>query len=580
MVKKAQIEIKETDIEIKGTDKDEKKRRIFLIAAASVLFAAIVISVILILGNAQASEDNIERILEFGKLTDGVSIGGVDISGMTEQEARAATENLPDRLLANTSLSFDIDGAHATLGAQILGLATDYEEIFSSAVKFGRSGSFEERVSDIKAAFEGRAAFDIIIKADEASVKAGLASNYDTFNNDARDASYIFMPNGYLEDGTPFEPGEFNGKAITYPETLVRIPEEQMPNPLRYQYWKKTKYIKDSRPEDANIARFLYMEEEKGINTDMDALAALIIQAVEKADFSTVIVVPVQVSEPTVTLDQVKAKTQLVSSWTTWYGHSSSKNRAWNVGLLASKINGTVLEPNVQWSINKNIGKRTIAGGFKKAGALSGGRTIEDDVGGGVCQVASTLYNAAIRSDISVPEQHRHTIPSAYLPIALDAAISVSPDLALLNQHDVPVFIVSYLDYKNKNITFEIYGPTVVHETYGDVILDFEGKKTGTGATPATINYYNQKKTPDGDTIPEGGKVVYRDARAAVYCRAYIIYRDLTGKELEKKVLYNDSYNSFTGQVYHNYPEGGPVVPPGNEEPPVGGGEEPPEDTP
>lgn len=551
--------VERADFDFNGfneTNKDEKNRRVFFITAASVLVVAIAVSLILVFGNAQASEDDIERILEFGTLIDGVSISSIDISGMTEQEARAATEQLPETLLASTKLSFDIDGALITLGAKDLGLGTDYEEIFTNAVNCGRSGSFEERLAEIRAAAEGQAAFDIIVTADEASVKTGLALNYNTFNNDARDASYIFMPNGYLDDGTPFDPGEFNGKAITYPENLVRIPPEQMPNPLRYQYWRKTKYVKDTIPKDANIARFLYIEEEKGVNTDMDALASLIIQAVEKADFSTIIVAPTQVTEPKVKLDEVKAKTQLVASWTTWYGHSSNKNRAWNVGLLASKINGTVLEPNIQWSINKNIGPRTLAGGFKPAGALSGGRMIEDDVGGGVCQVASTLFNAAIRSDIKTPEHNRHTIPSSYLPIALDAAISVGPDLALLNEHDVPMFIVAYLDYESKNITFEIYGPTVVHETYGDVILDFEGKKTGEGQLPKTEYFYNQTHTPDGEPIAFGTSVPYVEARAATYCRAYIIYRDLTGKELEKQKFYDDTYRAFTGKVYCNYPEG------------------------
>ncbi|MFA5676289.1 MAG: VanW family protein [Christensenellales bacterium] len=550
-------------------NKDEKKRKIFLIAAAGVLVVAIVISAVLIFGNAQAS-DNAERILEFGTLINGVSIGGIDISGMTAQEARAATELLPDILIAQTRLSFDIDGALIALEAQDLGFATDYEDIFNDVVKFGRTGSFEERVLDIKAAGEGGGAFEIRICADEASVQAALVVQYDKFNNDPRNATYIFMPNGYLEDGTQFEPGAFSGKAIEYPDTLVRIPEEQMPNPLRYQYWKKTKYIKDTIPTDANISRFLYIEEEKGLNTDMDDLGAQIIKAVENADFSTVIVASTHVTEPVVTLEQVKERTQLVSSWTTWYGHSSNKNRASNVGLLASKINGTILEPNVRWSINKDIGLRTVAGGFKPAGALSGGRMIEDDVGGGVCQVSSTLFNAAIRSDIRTPEHNRHTIPSVYLPMALDAAISSSPDLALLNEHDVPMYVVSYMDFKNKNITFEIYGPTVVHETYGDVILDFDGKETGTGPEPATKHFYNSTVTPDGKPITEYKSVVFVKPRAATYCRAYIIYRDLTGKELEKKTFYDDSYRAFIGQIYYNHPEGWV---PGDDPPSEEGGE-------
>lgn len=538
-----------TQINIDGGDKDKKKRKIFLIAAISVLSVAIAVSAVFIIDNALASKENPERILEFGTIVNGVSIGGIDISGMDEQQARAATEHIPDQLLSVHMLSFDIDGALTSIGAKELGLTTDHEEVLSRCVRFGRSGGFEDRLAEIEKAANGEAAFDIAVCAHEDSIKTALLEQYQVFNNDAKDATYIFMPNGYLEDGTPFEHA-FDGKAIAHPQTLVRIPADQKPNPLRYQYWRKTKYV-EQIPTDADIARFLYIEEEKGLKTDMDALAALIVKAVENGDFSSTIAAPTSVTEPTVTVEQVKAKTQLVSSWTTWYGHSSNKNRAWNVGKLASLINGTVLEPNVQWSINKNIGHRTVAGGFKPAAALKDGRTIEDDVGGGVCQVSSTLFNAALRSDIKTPIHNRHTIPSVYLPIALDAAISSTPDLALLNEHEVPVFIVSYLDYKNKNITFEIYGPTVVHETYGDVILHFTGAKTGTGAMPGTDEYRDQTQTPDGKPVPANGKVDYVKPRPAIYCKATIHYFDLTGKELGSKLFYNSSYPSFRGKVYH-----------------------------
>ena len=546
-----------------------KKRRIFLIVSASVLVVALVVSVMLITGSNHVNETRIERILAFGTVTDGVLVGGVDISGMDELQARAATEKLPTDLLQATQIPFDIDGAMMMYSAPELGLTTDYEDVYAIAVAFGRTGSFDERLNELQAAKSGEAAFDIRVVAAEADVKGALAALYDVFNNDPVDASYVFMPNGYLEDGTPYYPDAFNGKAQTLPSSIVRIPDEEKPNPLRYQYWKKTKYIDNSIPEDANIARFLYTEEEKGLNTDMNALAAMVLDAVENADFST-IVAPTQATEPTVTLEQVKAQTQLVSSWTTWYGHSPNNNRHHNVGLLASKINGTVLQPGVQWSINKDIGKRTKADGFREAGALAGGRTVDDDVGGGVCQVASTLYNAAIRSDVTITMHNYHTIPSSYLPPALDAAISESPDLGLKNPYDVPIYIVSYNDFSKKNITFEIYGPPVVHETFGEIILHFEGRWTGSGAMPGTSYFYNRTQTPDGTPIPFNTNVTYRPARAATYATATKHYLDLTGKELKKEEFQKNTYPSFTGQVYCNYPETGPVSP---DPPPAGEGD-------
>lgn len=543
-------------------DSSAKKRRIFLIASASVLVAALVISIILITGSNYVDESRIVRLLDFGTATDGVLIGGVDISGMTKQQAREETKQLPEDLLRTTQIPFDIDGALMVYSAPEIGLTTDYESVLSTAADYGHTGSFDQRLEELRAAKSGEAVFDITITAAEPEVKAALTALYDVFNNDPIDASYEFMPNGYLEDGTPYYPDAFNGKAQQLPMTIVRIPDEEKPNPLRYQYWRKTKYVKDHILNDADIARFLYKEEEKGLNTDMEALASMVLDAVANADFST-IAVPVTVTEPAVTLEEVKAQTQLISSWTTWYGHSPSSNRHYNVGLLSSKINGTVLQPDVQWSINKDIGPRKSSDGFKAAGALVSGRT-EDDIGGGVCQVASTLYNAAIRSDLNITMHSYHTIPSVYLPIALDAAISESPDLGLKNPYDVPVFIVSYNDFKNKNITFEIYGPPVVHETFGEIILDFTSVRTGRGSTPGTKYLYNQTITPDGKTVPANGEVVYRDPRAATYGTATKHYLDLTGKELKKEQFQKATYPSFTGLVYRNYPETGPLDPDGD----------------
>lgn len=534
---------------VSDTGKDKKKRRIFLIASVGVLVVALGVSAALILVNNQISEERIERILEFGTLAKGVSIGGVELFGMTEQDARAATEDQAGGLMDATKISFDIDGAVTTLDTRTLGLSNDFEEIFSRAAGFARTGSFDARLADIAAAKSGGAAFTVSISADEAEVRKALAALSGTFNSEARDASYEFRPNGFLADGTQFDPGKFDGKPRDL-SALVRLSAAELPNPLRYLYWKGSKYIDNSIPVDADIARFQYIEEQKGLETDMEALLGLLLDAVENADFST-ITVPTNVTEPTVTLEQVKAQTQLVSSWTSWYGHSSVANRAFNVGLLASKINGLELEPGMEWSINKNVGQRTTAGGFRRAGVIDNGAYI-DDVGGGVCQVSSTLFNAVLRADIQVLTHERHTIPSAYLPRALDAAISwPGPDLKIKNTHDKPVFIVAYMDYKNKTITFEVYGPTVVHETHGDVILDFTGKTTGGGGAPGTDIIYGAV-TPDGTPVPPGGSVEYVKARGATYAAATIHYLDLTGKELESKLFYNTQYRAYRGKIYVN----------------------------
>ena len=99
----------------------------------------------------------------------------------------------------------------------------------------------------------------------------------------------------------------------------------------------------------------------------------------------------------------------------------------------------------------------------------------------------------------------------------------------------------------------EIYGVPVVHETYGDVIINFTSKQTGTGPTPETVRHYNAVATPDGKAIPEGGEKTYIKARGARYATVWIHYYDLEGNELgEKQVFEKASYRSRVGHVYVN----------------------------
>jgi vancomycin resistance protein YoaR len=312
--------------------------------------------------------------------------------------------------------------------------------------------------------------------------------------------------------------------------------------------------VDDYIPKDAYIARFLYTPEQKGLKTDMDKLADMIVTAVSSDDYS-VITAPTEATEPTVTLEQVKAQTQLVSSWTSSYSNHSNSNRVHNVSKLSGIINGVVLKPDVVWSINEEAGPRTIARGWKEAAGISGGAFVPDP-GGGVCQISSTLYNASLRSGVTIMSFKHHSIISDYIPIGLDATISTgSPDLKLKNTNATPMYIVSYMNKSEKNVTVEIYGTPVVDPTNGEIILHFTSKKTSTGKVPETIYYYNKTETPDGDSIKAGKSKTYVQARASTTAVVYIHYYKLDGTEIKSEKYDTAKYPSIKGKVYVNGPD-------------------------
>lgn len=540
------------------------KLKIVLIAAAGVLVVGLGAAAVFLLGNTSAA--NVQRIIEFNTVVQGISVHGIDISGMTEEQAREATKNVESEIMGGTQLQFDIGGEITALDASAVGLTTDYADVITEAVQFGRTGDFSSRLADIETAKSGKD-FDVSVNADEASVKSALSAMETSLNVAAQDASFTFMKDGYFADGTAYDPATYDAAAKGEPQ-LVMVADEDKPDKIRYEYWNNNKYVPDYTPKSAYISRFLYTPEKRGLATDLDALAALILQAVQSGDLSSVITAPTTVTEPTVTLEQVKAQTQLIASWTSSYSHHNNANRIKNVAKMLGIVNGTILEPNVVWSINDTAGPRSVANGWFEAAGIKGGAYVPDP-GGGVCQVSSTLYNACIRSGVGIESATHHSIISDYIPIGLDATISTgSPDLKLKNVNATPMYIVTYMNRDEQNVTVEIYGTPVKDATYGDVILTYESKRGGTGTTPPTDYFYNAAATPDGTPIAPGASVTYREARGATSATAYKIIKDLQGKELKKDVFEKHTYRSYTGQVYVNGPDpAAPVVPDPNAPP-------------
>ncbi len=149
----------------------------------------------------------------------------------------------------------------------------------------------------------------------------------------------------------------------------------------------------------------------------------------------------------------------LIGSYETAFD-SSSHGRRYNIWKLADLINGAQIDPGKTWSLNEIAGDRTYARGWKGAPGISQGE-YQELAGGGIDQVATTLYNAALRAELDIVERERHTWPIYYAPGGLDATIATgAPDLKIRNPYDVPVYIVATCDGSDsQTIRVELYGP-------------------------------------------------------------------------------------------------------------------------
>ena len=150
-----------------------------------------------------------------------------------------------------------------------------------------------------------------------------------------------------------------------------------------------------------------------------------------------------------------KFNVQLLSSFTTYFD-GGNEARSHNIRLAASKINGTVVQNGDIFSFNETVGARTAERGFNKAAIIENGEFVEG-IGGGVCQVSTTLYNAALLSGCKVTEYHSHSLAVSYVPPSRDAMVSGTfYDLKFKNSTGSTIYIKSVTG--GNFVCFKIYG--------------------------------------------------------------------------------------------------------------------------
>ena len=228
-------------------------------------------------------------------------------------------------------------------------------------------------------------------------------------------------------------------------------------------------------------------------------------------------------TEPKITTGDLSPLGTLRSAYFTNYA-SSSANRKSNLALAASKLDGHLLKPGEIFSYNDRVGPRTESRGWKTAHQFQDGQIV-DGIGGGVCQSSSTLYNAVLMGGLKIVERHNHSLPVAYLSPARDASVSFGHlDFKFANNTDGPLYLTAAADGKKFHV--RLYGPLatgvpkVVVETTEPVYLPSGSYKV---AAKRTIKY------PDGRVETEDlGWDTYGKPKPAVPTKPVVAPRPAT----------------------------------------------------
>lgn len=160
-----------------------------------------------------------------------------------------------------------------------------------------------------------------------------------------------------------------------------------------------------------------------------------------------------------------------ISSYTTYYDQGD-KGRCRNIAIAASLISGVTLQAYGEFSFNTTVGKRTEEAGFKQAKIIVNGEYVSG-VGGGVCQVSTTLYNAALKAGLQVVEYHPHSLRVGYVAPSRDAMVSTSSDLKFFNPHAFPVYLSAEVFDGGIRVAFygknEGYRYEIISRTLGEI---------------------------------------------------------------------------------------------------------------
>ena len=217
---------------------------------------------------------------------------------------------------------------------------------------------------------------------------------------------------------------------------------------------------------------------------------------------------------------------------------TSSEERKSNIALATSTLNNTLVDAGAEFSFNRTVGARTEKNGYKLAKIIVGGEFV-DGVGGGVCQVSTTLYNAILLAGLNVTEYHPHSLRVSYVAPSFDAMVnSGSADLRFINDTSNPIIIKAIAD--GDKLKIEIWGEPLKEKISRQSVV--------TGEIPAPPEREIQDELGEYPELYQGEKLVVKYSKAGLKSDGYIV-SSINGKIVSIKKIRSDKYGAQRGVI-------------------------------
>ncbi|MEG2315195.1 MAG: VanW family protein [Clostridia bacterium] len=288
---------------------------------------------------------------------------------------------------------------------------------------------------------------------------------------------------------------------------------------------------------DYKARTFTFSQEQPGVTLDQELLYGKLITALDRWEKGATVTADPVVTPPKVTKADLAANFKLVSAFTT--DTTKDRNRNTNIDLACRAINGTHLLPGESFSFNATTGQRTTEKGYQSAGAIAAGQSIEE-VGGGICQVSSTIFNAVARANLEIVSRSPHAWPSSYVNRGEDATVNwPNLDFKFKNNTNSPIFLITY--YQDRKMSAEIWGMSLGE----GVSIDLDSNVIKTMQPSGEVKYVLNTELPYGT---EKNTV---KARTGYVVETYKVWL-LNGKEQKRELLHTSTYKAYQQVVEYN----------------------------
>lgn len=452
----------------KYAKKSVKKSHNGLVIAICILIPVLLIGALGFYFFTQEVDDNL--------IMDNVSIAGIDVGGMTKEEAISAVQFAVIDQLAKQPMVVTVLDQQLELTPDLTGVTLDAEAAVEAAYALGRTGDIAQRKEEqLRAATKG-------IQTD---ISAYLTVNADSIRAKLGTldiaASGALVPSTWEVTGeapdlqAEEQPTQAQTLVVTIGQPEYHYDQEKLVQDILAAYLAGkfrvncdcdvvepetidldaiyTEYCTETADAQMDPETFEVSSHTYGHAFDLEAAK----KAVAEAEYGQVMEFPFTITSPKLFAKELSSVLfrDTLSSYTSYQASNSS--RAENMQIACKAINGTVLLPGEVFSFNGVVGERTAAKGYNPAPTYEGGKTVMT-YGGGICQPSSTIYYCALLADMEIVERDCHSYPSVYVPWGMDATVYWgSLDFKFRNNTEYPLRIDASADSRG-NVSIALIG--------------------------------------------------------------------------------------------------------------------------